>query len=144
MKSVDSESLDILTQLDSILKQPILWYCFSVLVHVLHAMRVFGQYLSSAETAVLLVLLGLLLYRLFGRRKADGRGEATPALMDSSLPGEIAKLPTQWGDIYVRVFDPVKSGHRAEREEEKTPIVCLPGINSKLVCGFGDSPNSVL
>ena len=104
-------------------------------------MRVFGQSLSQSEAVILLILLVLFVYRLFFRNRIDvGENVPTSVHMDSSLPGDITNLSTEWGDIYIRVFDPVKDGHTTEEHIKATPslsipIVCLPGINHKLVSG---------
>lgn len=63
---------------------------------------------------------------------------ATSRHMSDTLPGDIRKIPTEWGDIYIRVFDPEKSGLKKKKNgsegvDEAPPVVCLPGINAKLV-----------
>ena len=98
-------------------------------------MKVFGQSVSYTEAGVLLVLLVLFTYRIFIRKPVDAT-LPTSTHMDDALPGEITKLSTEWGDVFVRVFDPVKNGFTTTEQMKattSTPIVCLPGINAKLV-----------
>ena len=99
-----------------------------------HHMTVLGQTVSYTEAGVLLVLAMLFTYRLFFRSRVSLG--PTSRHMDASLPGDITKLATEWGEIYIRVFDPVKGGHLTSAEMKAAaaaPIVCLPGINAKLV-----------
>lgn len=103
-------------------------------------MDVLGQSIAHWEFVVFLFLIGLFIYRIISRRSTATASGPT-AHMDDSLPGVITKLPTTWGDVYVRVFDPVKSGFTTTEQmkaKTPTPIVCLPGINAKLVSLVSD------
>ena len=97
--------------------------------------QVFGQVVRPGEAALLLLVLMFFTYRVFFRNKMDLG--ATSRHMSDTLPGDIRKIPTEWGDIYIRVFDPEKSGLKkkngSEGVNEAPPVVCLPGINAKLV-----------
>ena len=89
-------------------------------------MKVFTDWITLQECVVIVIILFLLvIYKVF--LKSNNDKTPAPIHMDYSLPGEIKKITTDWGDVFVRVFDPIKA------RNDSPPIVCLPGINPKLV-----------
>lgn len=121
--------------------------CACMMTHSARSLHILGTSVPLSQAAVILfVLLALYICRVVFRSKADVG--PTSALMNPALEGEITKLPTAWGDIYIRVFDPVKGGYSTSETTTSAPlpVVCLPGINAKLViaCPFVEYQSCVL
>jgi len=89
---------------------------------------------GAAALMVLLLAFVVFVYHLVANRRYNCGPTATH--MSTSLPGEILKIPSAWGDVYIRAFEPTASTVAADNNNPPSslpPVVCLPGINAKLV-----------
>lgn len=75
--------------------------------------------------ALFVLAMAVFAYRAVIKNESNN-GPAS-AHMSVSLPGEIKKIPSSWGEVLARVFEPLAP------DPALPPVVCLPGINAKLI-----------